>query len=226
MKLLLCVNRATDLGTLFDRISAAMPAPITLPDPQSAQYTSGFHFLQHEVDVCETGYGLFQSTYKVTKALAQKKYHLALKMGYCNAYKPELQIGDMVNVIKDKPASPLFNNRDIYEAGLMSADSFPHFKEAFINMNNSYMNVLMPYKKVVSVTVADYGETSSYGSRREKYKADVETTDGLGFVYPCMSERQPFYQLCVVEGLSNGETDHEKARATMNEILLDILQKL
>jgi len=232
MKLLLCINRFSDFKELFERIaSRTEQGHIQLPDPSSANFTFSMHFLQHEIDVCETGFGVFQSTFKVTKTISQKKYHLALKASFCNAYKPELGIGEVVNVIKDKPGDIGIPGEsgfsDLYDLGLMNAESFPHFKGAFINMNNSYMNVLLPFRKVVSVTVNQYADAATYLARREKYKADIETGDGLGFVYPCMYERQPFYQLNAVErNLATGEYDFEKARQKLNETLFDILQKL
>ena len=219
---------------MFEEIAARADQPhAPMPDPQSATFIFPIHYLQHEIDVCETGYGMFQTTYKITKAISQKRYHLALKASFCNAYKPELKIGEVVNVIKDKPGSPTLSMADegkaadLYDQGLMDMESFPHFKGAFINMNNSYMNVMMPFKKVVSLTVGRYADLNDYQMNCEKYKADIETTDGLGFVYPCMYERQPFYQLNAVErNLATGEDDFEKAKLILNETLLDILQKL
>jgi hypothetical protein len=204
MKLLLCINRFSDFKELFESIAASggqLHSP--LPDPASANFIYSLHYLQHDIDVCETGFGLFQTTFKVTKAISQKKYHLSLKASFCNAYKPELNIGDVVNVIKDKPAnpSPALNGdgetafADMYDLGLMDPESFPH--------------------------------TANYEAKRDKYKADIETGDGLGFVYPCMYERQPFYQINAVErNLATGEYDFEIARRKLNETLLDILQKL
>ena len=232
MKLLLCINRFSDFKELFERMAARTEqGHIQLPEPTGAGFTFSMHFLQHEIDICETGFGIFQTTFKVTKAISHKKYHLALKASFCNAYKPDLQIGEVVNVIKDKPgdigipAETGFS--DAYDLGLINNESFPHFKGAFINMNNSYMNVMLPFRKVVSVTVNQYADAANYAAKREKYKADIETGDGLGFVYPCMYERQPFYQLNAIErNLAIGESDFENARLKLNETLFDILQKL
>lgn len=247
MKLLLCINRFSDFKTLLEAIAVRREQ---LPDPSSANFILSLHYLGHEIDICETGFGIFQTTFKITKTISQKRYHLALKASFCNAYKADLQIGDVVNVIKDKPgdigmaisgnqeirksgdqeienADGFKEFKDIYDLGLMSSDSFPHFKGAFINMNNSYMNVMMPFRKVVSVTVNHYADVTAYPAKQEKYKADIETGDGLGFVYPCMYERQPFYQLNAVErNLATGEHDFEKAKEKLNETILDILQKL
>ena len=232
MKLLLCLNRLSDHTSLFEQLSRQSGEELTpKPDPQSANFVFSTHYLGHEIDVCETEFGLFQTSYKTTKALTQKRYHLALKASFCNAYKPELNICDIVNVIKDKPGDLGMNIgeefQDMYDLKLTDAESFPHYKGAFINMNNSYMNVMMPFKKVVSVTVNQYADVNTYEAKREKYKADIETGDGLGFVYACMYERQPFYQInCVERNLTTGLYDHEKAKKSLNDTLLDILQKL
>lgn len=228
MKLLLCINRFSQFDSLFRALDVSRAS---LPDPSSAHFMFSFHYLQHEIDVCETGFGMFQTTFKVTKSIGQKKYHLALKAGLCNAYKPELNIGDIVNVIKDKPGDigiPQAEGfEDIYDLKWMDSECFPHYKGGFINMNNSYMNVLLPFKKVVSVTVNQYADVTTFETKREKYKADIETTDGLGFVYPCMYERQPFYQLNAVErNLATSEHDTKKALQQLNETLLDVLQKI
>ena len=187
--------------------------------------------MQHEIDICETGFGLFQTSYKTTKALSQKKYNLAIKASFCNAYKPTIAVGDIVNVIKDKPGDVGMPTTagfiDLYDSSLLSDESFPHYRRGYVNMNNSYMNVLLPYKKVVAVTVNQYADTSSYILKRDKYQADVETGDGLGFVFACMYERQPFYQVNSVErNLATDEENIELAKQKLNEHLLDILQKL
>ena len=89
------------------------------------------------------------------------------------------------------------------------------------------MNVFAPYKKVVGVTVNNYANTTTYLLRREKYKADCETVDGLAFVYACLYEQQSFYQLCVVErNLETLETNILLAIKAMNETLIDLTLKL
>ena len=231
MKLLLCVHRLSDHQPLLDIMMQQSGQQLSpQPNPQSATYLFQTRYMQHEVDICELGYGAFQSGYKLTKALTRQRYHLALSASLCNAYKPDVAIGTIVNVIKDKPGDITYTAtaaHDLYESGLISTESFPHFREAFINMNNSYMNVMLPFKKVVSLTTAHYSDTATLEARREKYKADIETRDGLSFVYACMYERQPFYQLCCVErNLATGENDTAKAQQQLNETLLDILQKL
>lgn len=232
MKLLLCLDQLADFKPLLDNINdtgGQMLSP--LPDNQSANFTLQLRYLQHEIDICETGLGSFQSAYKITKTLLQKRYHLAIKASLGNAYNSDINIGDVVNVIKDKPGDvgngSGMDYHDLYDLQLLNRDSFPHYKGGFINMNNSYMNVFMPYKKVVSVTVNKYADSRSFQMRKDKYQADVETRDGLHFVYACMYERQPFYQIvCVENNLPNQTQDRTLSIQSLNNTLFDILQKI
>lgn len=217
MQLLLCVNRIAD----FSFLEALPLAPEVLPFLYRCQY------LQHQFFVCETGYGAFQVAYKTTKALSVQKFHLALKASMCNSFNEKIAVGEVVNIIKDKPGDIESDGNDLYESGLLSADSFPHFKGAFINMNNSYLNVFLDYRKVVGVTVNKYADDKNFLYKKEKYRADIETGDGLAFTYSCMSERQAFYHIaCVENNLATTEKNVSFAIASLNNNLVSIIEKL
>ena len=55
--------------------------------------------LHHDVDILESGHGIFQLVYKLTKVLAASKYHLALKLVSGTAYKAKHALGDILNII-------------------------------------------------------------------------------------------------------------------------------
>lgn len=225
MKLLLCVSCLSDIESFTKAFSASL------------QTNSGFKFLHstkilhHEVDVLETAAGAYQTTYKLTKVLSQQKYHLALKASFGNSYKEEIAIGTTLNVVNEKPGDfgMMVDGewKDHYDLNLMSREDTPHIRGGFINLTNAYMNVFAPFKKVVGVTVNNYADKNTFLLRKEKYKADCETGDGLAFVYPCLFEKQSFYQLCVIErNLATGEENFNLAKDKLNETLIDILQKI
>ncbi len=117
--------------------------------------------------------------------------------------------------------------KDHYDFNLLNRADAPHVRGGFVNLTNAYMNVFAPFKKVVGVTVNHYADKKSFQLRTEKYKADCETGEGLGFVYTCLYEKQSFYQLCVVErNLATGEENFHLAQQTLNETLIELLQKL
>jgi len=225
MKLLLCISSLNDIQDVVEHFS------LSFNEHPNLKFVHSAKALHHEVDIVETGVGIFQTSYKVTKALSLQKYHLALKVGFGNSYKEETAIGTILNIINEKPGDTGLTAdggwKDIYDLGLLTREDPPQQWGGFVNRNNAYMNVFLPFKKAVGLTVNHYADINSVTIRRDKYKADCETGDGLGFVYPCLYEKQSFYQLCVIErNLVTGEEDIPLARQKMNETLIDLLNKL
>ncbi len=225
MKLLLC------LASLKDADEFLKEYQIQIQNHSSRSFVSSAKFNQHEVDIVETGVGLFQTSYKITKTLSSQKYHLALKAGFGNSYKEEIAVGSVLNVVNEKPGDfGTFINgswKDYYDFGLLNKDDEPHIRGSYINLTSAYMNIFSAFKKAVSVTVNHYSDRNNYPLRAEKYKADCETCDGLGFVYPCLFEKQSFYHLCVVEkNLLTGEENFHLAKQKLNETVISLLQKL
>lgn len=222
MKLLLCVSSIKDITPALEHFKVAA---------EPTGFVSAVKILHHEVDILETGTGIFQTGYKVTKAVSKQKYHLALKIALGNAYKEETAIGTVFNIVNEKPGDfgSIVNGewKDLYDLSLLSRDTEPHIRGGFVNLTNAYMNVFAPFKKVVGVTVNNYADKNNLDLRKEKYKAECETGDGLGFVYPCLYEKQSFYQLCVTErNLATGLHNVETALKVMNETIIDLIHKL
>lgn len=225
MKLLLCVASVEYIQPVLQQFSVT-----TSPHPSLA-FIQQAKILQHEVDILETGVGVFQTTYRLTKALSLQKYHLALRIGMGNSYKTETAIGTVLNIVNEKPGDygMSINGewKDLYDLNLIKPEDQPQQRGGFINLTNSYMNVFMPFKKVVGLTVNNYADKSSFASKKVKYKADCETADGIGFAYTCLYEKQNFYHLCIVErNLETGEENSVLAKDKMNELIIDLIQKI
>ena len=225
MKLLLAVTALNDIDSFLKSF------PVSPKQHSSLNFLHSAKILQHEVDIIETGVGIYQTSYKITKALSQQKYHLALKLSFGNSYKEEIAVGSVLNIVNEKPGDfgMMVNDewKDHYDFSLLNREDEPHIRGGFVNLNSAYMNVFAPFKKVVGVTVNHYADKNTFALRKEKYKADCETGDGLGFVYPCLFEKQSFYHLCVVEkNLATGEENFHLAKQTFNQTLTDLLQKL
>ena len=224
MKLLLAVANLQDIEPALAHYGVT-PLVSTTP------YLFTTSILQHEVTICQTGVGVYQTTYKITRALTAQKYHLALKMSLGTSYKAEYSIGAALNIVNEKPGDfgTLINYewKDHYDFELMKRDEAPHVRGGFVNLTNAYMNVFMPFKKAVGLTVNHYGDKAQVENRLAKYKADCETGDGLGFVYPCLFEKQNFYHLCVIErNLVSGDENFAAAQQKLNDVLIDLLEKI
>ncbi len=225
MKLLLVVASVKDVQPFLQHFQ--------LSPVQNAgmKFMHSFKVLHHEVDLLETGVGVYQTTYKVTKAITATKYHLALKLSFGNSYKESTELGSILNIVNEKPGDfgMMVNNewKDLYDLDLVKREDEPHVRGGLINLTNAYMNVFLPFKKSVGITVSHYADVSMVQSRIEKYKADCETGDGLGFTYPCLFEKQLLYHLCVIErNLATGQENFNLAIEKLNETLIDLIQKL
>ncbi|MBL0308299.1 MAG: hypothetical protein IPP77_00930 [Bacteroidetes bacterium] len=225
MKILLCISSLKDIESTLTHFNA---------QPEQKQTLKFIHFakiLHHEVDIVETGAGIFQTTYKMAKALSIQKYHLALKVSLACTYNENIPVSSVLNIVNEKPGDcgMMVNGewKDWYDLDLINRMDDPHQRGGFINLNNAYMNVFAPFKKVVGVTVNHYADRESFLMKKEKYKADCETLDSLGFVYPCLFEKQNFFQLGVIErNLATGEENLQLAQKTLNNTLMDLLAKL
>jgi hypothetical protein len=194
-------------------------------------FLSSIKLLHHDIDILETGVGIYQTTYKLTKVLSKQKYHLAIKLSLGNAYKPDYEVGSVLNIVNEKPGDyGIIQNgewKDYYDLNLLNREDAPQVRGGYINLTNAYMNVFLPFKKSVGVTVNHYADKETFQMRREKYKADAETADGLGFVYPCLYERQNFYHLCFIErNLATGQENMHLAAAQLNSTLHQLIQLL
>lgn len=225
MKLLLCVTSLNDIQPYLAEEGLSLIPDNDLPFLHSVK------ILHHEADVIETGVGLYQTVYKLTKVLMRQKYHLAIKLSFGNAYKAACPVGTVLNVVNEKPGD--FGTvadgiwADYYDLNLLNREDAPHVRGGYVNLTNAYMNVFLPFRKVVGVTVGRYADNTRVELHTDKYKADVETIDGLGFVYPCLFERQNFYHLCVVEkNLAGREADFAKAKQELNQTLSGLMALL
>src|SRR5687767_13106771 len=124
MKLLLCVSSVSDIDSALQELSYS-------PTSHSFfKFLSSSVILHHEVDILETGVGIYQTAYKITKVLSRQKYHLALKLGFGNSYNENLGAGSVLNIINEKPGD--FGMRaeqewkDHYDLNLINRDAEPH----------------------------------------------------------------------------------------------------
>lgn len=225
MKLLLCVQSIHHLQPTLQHHSAVLSPHPTL------KYLHTTKILQHSVHVLETGYGIQQTTYKLCKVLQLQRYHLALKLAFGSSYNPATGIGTVLNIVNEKPGdfgtSVQDEWKDLYDLHWLSRDDEPHFRGGFINLTNAYMNVFLPFKKVVGLTVNHLADTNRYLLKKEKYLAECETADGLGFAYTCLYEKQSYYSLCIVHrNLATGEENIDIAQQKLTDTLTDLLKKL
>jgi len=186
--------------------------------------------LHHEVDLLiATGFS-FSLSYHLAKIFALQKYHLAIKLSLASAYSNTTFVGTVLNVVNEKPGDAGEQTgeewQDIYDLKRLDRQDMPHVRGGFVNMTNAYMNVFMPFKKVVGLTVNQLGRVDLIGLRKERYKAEVETADGLAFVYTCLAEQQTYYHLALVDRNLAAGVQHSDSVPSGKALLVDLIQKL
>ncbi len=222
MKLLLCCNNSLQIKHTLEWLS------------QVGESVNEFSFKtpQHEITLLQTGYGGFQVGFHIATELAKQPYHLALKVGFANGLRSDIGVGEVVNIINDKPADTGILNEtgfeDLYDSGLLNTSEKPHQMGGYVNKTNSYLNVFLPYRKVLSLSVNTISANEQLQRIRvSKYHPHVETTDGIYFAYACLWKQQPFYHLAAVEqNFATGEKNQELAHKNLNESLIDIIKKI
>ncbi|MBX2902661.1 MAG: hypothetical protein KF872_03815 [Chitinophagales bacterium] len=189
-------------------------------------------FKQHKIEILETGFGGFKVGFHLTECILKSHYNLILKLSEAHALMDSIAVGQVVNIVRDFPASDgnLIEDsfKDLYDTGYMHTAEHPHQLGGLVNKTNSYLNVFLPYKKVFSITSAISSHHATLKKIRiEKYKPHIETVDGIYFSYPCLWKRVSFYHLAaVIENLVTGEKNIALAKQELNKELIEIIQKL
>lgn len=189
-------------------------------------------FKHLKIDILETGNTPFETGYLMGKKLTTKKYHLVLISGLAGSINPEIEVGEIVNIINDKPAFIGMHDKEtfksIYQLKWLNPFESPHERGFFINKTSAYFNVFLPFRKVPAITTNILkGDFSLLELKQEKYKMDVETMNGLAYHYACLSEKANFYQIRAISYNLATENENENlALENLNNTLLDILNKL
>lgn len=219
MKILIAFSDKEHLKAFFEQIECDI-------DAKSTKYK---HL---ELDFVETGYTNFETAYHMGIALHSKSYNLVLFVGLANSLNSTMRVGDLVNVIKDIPYLTGIQEettfKDAYSLAWLDRAKFPHQRGAFINMTNSYFNVFLPFMKTASLTCNLLGGTKEQlAIKIEGFPIHIETSNGLGFHYACLSKRLPFYQLRIIQRnfVLNNE-DIELALKNLNINLKEIIDLL
>lgn len=190
------------------------------------------NFKHIHIDLLETGYTPFETAYFMGKQLAVKKYHLVLVVGLAGSINPDIEVGEIVNIINDKPAFIGAQENDglksVYQLKWLNPFEAPHERGFFVNKTSAYFNVFLPFQKVPAITTNILkGDADLLKLKQEKYALDVETINGLAYQYACLSEKINFYQIRAISYNLATEIENENlAIENLNKTLLDILNKL
>lgn len=220
MKLLLAVSSLRHIAPLLQQNGAAH-------QPDKFPYLWKTKIGQHEVSLLETSHSNTATAYRVTKVLNHEKFHLALLCSYGRYISGTTADPQFFNVVNEKAGDEgmMISGewKDFYDLNLLTKEEPPQVRGGFVNLTNSYMNVLLGFRKVIGITVHQQSNELLQSKCYNKLKASVETTNGFSFSYACLAEKQSYYHLCFADAnYQIGEPSAQNLdtfNATLNQLI-------
>jgi len=176
--------------------------------------------------VLVTGVGMVATAARCARALAQRRYDLALNAGVCGAFDPLLEPGLVVHVVRDRIADLGAEDGDAFltmsEIGLFA-------ESTFVNANPPDIAALRELRPVHGITVNTvHGNERSIATVVERFHPQVESMEGAGFMCACIDAGVPFAQVRTVSNLIERRNRSawrlEEAIASLTEAVERILR--
>ncbi len=218
MKLLICTDSFQQLEIFSQKIQAQQPEPCLYQ----------FSHAGHDITWLICGHYFPETLIRLQRVLSTTRFHLALKfspgLSTDSTLSPETIVNIVNEVDTDRRLWTEEGWKDYYTCGWLNASETPHVRGGFINMHNAYIQVFMPYKKVVGHTPVKMNDPNASHEIVQQYKIAVETSNGLPFAYTCLWNKQPFYHLAIIK--NNRSFMEEKRQSDFSELfrhLTDLL---
>lgn len=138
-----------------------------------------------DFEILITGIGMLNTSISLTQRLSSGKYDLLINIGVAGSFNPELNIGDVVEVVEEK----------ISELGFEDGESFSEFNE--FNLKNIFENKSKTdLLSVRSITVNRvHGNKRSITEIINRLNPDIENMEGAAFFQVCNTFNVPCIQI-------------------------------
>ena len=150
-----------------------------------------------EIDLIIPGIGMTFTTYKLTRALALKKYDLVINAGIAGSFRDELSIGSVVNVtteqISDLGIEQCNCVVSLFESGFMEPNEFPFHQGKLLNPHQ-FCELDLPCVTAVSGNIS-HGNPESIARIVNDFDPDIESMEGAALFYVCLHEQIPFLEI-------------------------------
>ena len=136
---------------------------------------------------------------RCARALATARYDVAVNVGVCGSFDPELRPGTVVHVVRDRLA----------ELGAEDGDAFLTLRELQLEGEDEFVNAAPPASAalaelpaVLGITVNTvHGNARSIAAVVARTQPQVESMEGAAFMYACVLTGVPFAQVRAVSNL-------------------------
>jgi futalosine hydrolase len=188
-----------------------------------------------EVDVLIAGVGMTATAYSVCRAVAGRRYDLAVNAGIGGCFRRDIPLGEVVNVAEDVFAELGAEDGDtflsVHSLGLLDENAFPFTGGALVNPSALVLPSLQRLRKCRGITVSKVlGNESSVRDVSARLSPDLESMEGAAFMYVCLQEKIPCYQLRAisnyVERRNKAAWNIPLAVESLNKCIFAVIEEL
>ena len=189
--------------------TAAEVAPVVSQLRHTANRTARvarYHHDDHEIDVLISGVGMVAAAAWTSRELNRERYDLSLNLGVCGSFNRNIEPGAVVHVVSDRLVELGAEDGDafltIQSLKLLDDDEFPFEGGRLVNPAPPVNARLAELPVADGITVNTvHGNERSIARVVERYKPDVESMEGAGFMYACLIHGVPFAQVRAVSNV-------------------------
>ena len=187
----------------------------------------------HGIDVLTTGVGMVATAAWSSRVLGLHQYDLALNLGVCGTFDPEIPAGTVVHVVSEELPEMGAEADDafltLYDLKLLARDDFP-FRDGRLHAEPPALAAVQQLPRVHGITVNTvHGRDSSIAAVRQQCDPQVETMEGAGFMYACLIHGMPFAEIRavsnVVEKRNRAAWKLDEAIGNLNAAALRIIDQ-
>lgn len=159
-----------------------------------------------DIDVLISGVGMVATSTWCSRLLSAERFDLAINLGVCGSFKPEIFPGSVVHVVSDRLAELGAEDGDaflpIQEMKLLGDDEFPFSGGRLVNLSPPVLPALASMRPVNGITVNTvHGNDGSIAGIVRRFAPDVESMEGAAFMYACLVQGVPFAQVRAVSNM-------------------------
>ncbi|MEI8203996.1 MAG: futalosine hydrolase [Bacteroidota bacterium] len=191
-------------------------------------------FEKHIVDIIITGIGMVATSYHLGKTFSKMNYDLAINAGIAGSFRHDIPLGSLVNVMHETFSEIGAETEDDFllpeQIGFKEFNNFPFTKGNLINQTEINSPLIQSLPKVKGITANTiHGNPQHIAQIHQRFHPDVETMEGAAFMYACMLENIPFFQLRsisnYVEARNKANWEVEKAIQSLNHFLISFFNE-
>jgi futalosine hydrolase len=209
MRILAAAATALEVAPLISRFDGQPPSvrlsPPLSPVPEWPRIARYAH-AGRVVDLLITGVGMVATAAWCVRALSASHYDAALNLGLCGSFDPALAPGRVVHVIADRIAELGAEDGEQFltleELNLIDPGGEPFTRAELTNDHPPASAALaaLPCARAITVSTV-HGDEASITAVTARWRPQVESMEGAGFMYACLIHGVRFAQIRAVSNM-------------------------